>query len=388
MIELSSQTYGAEEIAAINQVLESGRVTMGQEVLAFEREFAEYIGTRHAVMVNSGSSANLAMVAAMCATGRLRRGCKVYAPAMSWSTTIWPMLQYGLDPILVDCDDTLQMNPQALRETIAAFPGGKAMLVAHIMGNPSPMAEIAEICREFDLTLLEDSCETLGGDFVGIKTGRFGVAASFSFYFSHHMTTFEGGMVVTDDGVLDGFLRGIRSHGWSRAFDPAFQAAVAAEHQTIDPRFLFVCDGYNLRPMETQAAMGRVQLKHLPRFNRLRAEVYGRMCDIAWAYSELHPVQATPNATPAWFSFPVLVDGDRKAFVAHLEAAEIQTRPVVAGNLARHPAFHGLLKHASLSNADRWADHGLYWGLHPNITGEQLRGLADALAAYSWRKVA
>lgn len=384
MLELSSQTYGLEEMDAISRVLLSGRVTMGEETLAFEKEFADYIGTEHAIMVNSGSSANLLIVASLIATKTLRPGDHVIAPALSWSTTVWPLLQHGLKVSLADCDMTLQTDPKILEALLPA----KAVFAANILGNPCNMTALQAFCNAHNCLLLEDSCETLGATYRGFRTGRFGYMSSFSFYFSHHITTVEGGMVVTNDPMQANHARAMRSHGWARAFGGIERSLFEAENPTIDPRFLFVTEGYNLRPTEMQAAMGRVQLGKLPAFAQRRADVHSAMVKIVCDYPELCLPVSIPYAFPSWFAFPVICMGDRDRFSAYLERNGIQTRPIIAGSLGKHPAFRDRVLPTSTPCANMIMKQGLYWGLHPNVTEEQLDHLAKVLAAYDWRAAA
>ena len=388
MLELSSQTFGQEEIAAINGVLASGRVTMGRETEAFEKEFAEYIGVRYAVMVNSGSSANLLVIAALVATGALAPGDRVFAPALSWSTTVWPLIQYGMDVTLIDCDLTLQIKRASLVSALGFYPEARAIVAAHIMGNPCDVNLLRTLCKKHNLLLVEDSCETLGADYLGIKTGRFGIAAAFSFYFSHPMTTIEGGMLVTEDEEVAEYARSIRSHGWARAFGNERRQEFEAASPDIDPRFLFVTEGYNLRPTELQAAMGRVQLRKLPAMNARRAEIHARMCEIVAPYKDLQLPLPTPFATPAWFAFPVICQSEKKPLIEHLEAAGVQTRPVIAGNLAKHPAFTPFIDPSDTPFANVVAKFGFYWGLHPNVSADDLAVLSKALDSYNWEQAA
>lgn len=384
MIPLSTQTYGDAEIAAVLDVMKSGRFTMGERTERFEAEFAEYIGAKHAVMVNSGSSANLLAITALCESGVLAHGDKVMVPALTWSTGVWPVIQNGLVPILVDCDPhTLQMSPEQLIAACDEHPDARAVFLAHIMGNPCDLKHIKTLADARGMVLIEDCCEALGAEWMGMKVGRFGALGTFSFYFSHHITTMEGGMVVTDNGDLADIMRSVRSHGWSRALTDERRTAIEADNPRIDPRFLFVHQGYNLRPMEIQAAMGSVQLKRLPEFNARRAEAQESMREMLRILPGVQPFDAYPEADPAWFAFPVTVQGDRARLMERLEVCGIQTRPIVAGNLAEHPAFKGkMLAHGGLEEATRIAREGLYWGLHPEITRRHIRHLADVLASF------
>ncbi|MCH8313896.1 MAG: DegT/DnrJ/EryC1/StrS family aminotransferase [Nitrospinae bacterium] len=382
-LELCHQEFSKEEISEVVASLTSGFVTMGDKVALFEKNFAEYIGVRHAVMVNSGSSANLLMVKALAK--RLSPGDEVLLPALSWSTTFWPVVQSGLKPVLVDCDpETLNIGPEQLEEALQRHPSAKALIVAHIMGNPAPMKELQAVLYDHPMPILEDSCETLGSTYYGQKTGSFGVAGSFSFFYSHHMTTIEGGMIVTDDLNFAERCRVMRSHGWSRGLnDPVFRREVEALSD-IDPRFLFIDEGYNLRPTELNAAIGIHQLASLDKRNTKRKIVNRKMMDIAREFS-VDTIKVYEETDVALFAFPVMLENEteRDALSLHLESNGIQTRPIVAGNLARHP---GMAKHLAsglkLNGANKVSDCGLYWGLHPYVTDEQLMHLEKTLASH------
>jgi CDP-4-dehydro-6-deoxyglucose reductase, E1 len=244
-IPLNKSTLGEEEKAQAKAVIDSDRLTMGERCRTFEQRFASYIGVEHAVMVNSGSSANLIALFAMAdATApsdgtlpaRVLPGSEVIVPALTWSTTVWPVLQAGAKPVFVDCDPrTLQATPEAIEAAIT--PDTSAIVVVHVLGGAVNVGAIAEIARRHRLWLFEDTCESLDVAWDGKTVGGFGHLASFSFYFSHHITTIEGGMVVTNNHRLADLLRALRSHGWVR--DMGGKAEIAAAYPHIDPRFLF-----------------------------------------------------------------------------------------------------------------------------------------------------
>jgi CDP-6-deoxy-D-xylo-4-hexulose-3-dehydrase len=307
--------------------------------------------------------------------GRRRRlgpGDEVIVPALAWSTTIWPVLQVGATPVFVDCDpETLQLDPTAIAAAIT--PKTAAIVVVHVLGGACNVAEIGKLAEERGLWLIEDTCESLGVAWDGRKVGAFGDIGTFSFYFSHHITTIEGGMVVTNDRQMADLLRSMRSHGWARSMSNA--AEIAAQHPDIDPRFLFVTTGFNLRPSEINAAIGLEQLKRLDGFNARRREIAARF-DRGFAAlqqsGDLQLVRSDPPCLPAPFGYPVLcrTPQARQDFGRHLEASGIETRPIICGNMMRQPAFKHLPHRVSgrLDGADRVMDCGIYWGPHPGIT--------------------
>jgi CDP-4-dehydro-6-deoxyglucose reductase, E1 len=348
--------YGAEEVIDALDALLSTRVTMGERVRAFEREWATFCGAGHGVMVNSGSSAVLLMLAALVETGRLQPGDEVLCPAVTWSTSLFPIAQCGLVPVLVDVDPTtLCISPESARA--ARSPRTRAVLAVHLLGQPADMAAFG------DLLVLEDACGAHGAMYRGQRVGSVGAAAAFSFFFSHHISTIEGGMVVTDDGELADALRSLRAHGWVR--ERADRAEWAARCPEVDPRFLFVSAGYNLRPTEISGAFGLVQTRRLPAWLARRRANHAAWC------AELAPlVQVFPEADGtehAGFAFPMITHGNRASLMATLEAAGIETRPISGGNLVRQPAFErvvGARATVPLPVADRVHTHGLFVGNH------------------------
>jgi CDP-6-deoxy-D-xylo-4-hexulose-3-dehydrase len=394
-IPLNTSTIGEAEKEAVKAVLESGQLTMGERCRAFEREFASYLGVEHAVMVNSGSSANLIALFAMASPlhpsdgtlpRRLAPGSEVIVPALTWSTTLWPVLQAGAKPVLVDCDPgTLQMTPAAIAAAVTSATS--AIVVVHVLGGAVDAAAVASIARSKGLWLFEDTCESLGVAWDGRKVGTFGQLASFSFYFSHHITTIEGGMVVTNDARLADLLRSLRAHGWVR--DMHACAEIAAGYPHIDPRFLFVTAGFNVRPTEINAAIGLEQLARLHAFNESRRQVARRLdaglAPVARA-GHLALIRHDPRVTPAPFGYTVLCGSQaaRDGLRDHLEAAGVETRPVICGNLARQPglAHYDYRISGALAGADRIMDCGLYWGAHPNMREDEVDYVVATVREY------
>jgi CDP-6-deoxy-D-xylo-4-hexulose-3-dehydrase len=394
-IPLNKNTLGREEIDAAKAVLDSGQLTMGDRCLAFERAFADYLGVKHAIMVNSGSSANLLAMFALAnplvpmgegLPPRIAPGSEIIVPALTWSTTVWPVLQIGATPVFVDCDPgTLQMQPEAI--TAAITQKTAAIVVVHVLGGAVNIAEVCSIAKKHGLWLFEDTCESLGVLWEGKPVGSFGHAASFSFFFSHHITTIEGGMVVTDDGRLAELLRVMRAHGWTRNMDKPNE--VARRYPDVNARFLFVTTGFNLRPMEINAALGLRQLDRLNGFNETRRRNAQRLdrelADLDQS-EQLSLIRHDPRVTPAPLGYTVLCQSRdmRDRLVGHLESSGIETRPVICGNLTRQPALaHFCYKTSGdLTGADRVMDCGLYWGSHPGMTDDDIDYVAATVKAY------
>ncbi len=309
---LVDSSYDNQEILRCIETLLSGQLTMGHRVHEFEEAFAAHIGAPYAVMVNSGSSANLLAVSAAINPlrgKRLNTGDYVAVPAVCWSTSLWPLVQLGLKPILVDVDpSTLNMSIDSLTAAMAQF-SIRAVMMVHVLGNTTDMSALMEIIERENLILIEDTCESLGTSFNNRALGTIGDFGTYSFYFSHHMTTIEGGMVVARTLEDYDLLRCLRAHGWSR--EQTNRTELEMNNPAIDPRFLFVNLGYNLRPMEIQAAFGLEQLKRLDEMNDQRKQnaVLMRQAferNPKWCSQLLFPI-APPQIDACWFGFPFII---------------------------------------------------------------------------------
>ncbi|GAB6054610.1 lipopolysaccharide biosynthesis protein RfbH [Magnetospira thiophila] len=388
-VRLHDPAFGAAEIVAAVEPLLTTRVTAGTKVRAFEKAFAAHHHFGAGVMVNSGSSANLLAIAALtnpAARDRLEPGSEVIVSALSWSTTIWPLVQCGLVPVIVDIDpQTLNIDPAAAERAIG--PKTRALMPVHVYGNPCHMDALTDICARHDLILIEDCCEALGARYDGNYVGSFGRVGTYSFYFSHHITTLEGGICVTgaqDDAEL---MRVLRAHGWIRELDDPTPHTAA--HPDIDPKFLFVNAGYNLRVTEPQAAMGLVQLDKLEGFVDIRRHNAARLgADLEAVSNHLRQQQETPKGRHSWFGFPLIVQPgapfDRAAICRHLNAQGIETRPLIAGNIAAQPGMK-LFEHriaGPLTEADTIMSHGFSVGNHQGIDDAARDYVAETIKAF------
>jgi CDP-6-deoxy-D-xylo-4-hexulose-3-dehydrase len=384
---LATSSWGAEELAAMQAVIASGQFTMGARVAQFEREFAAHMGSRFAVMVNSGSSANLLMTAALFHTRnpklKLERGDEIIVPAVSWSTTYAPLHQYGLRQKFVDIDlNTLNVDLRALASAIT--PKTRAIMAVNLLGNPNDFEAIRALIAGRDIVLIEDNCEAMGARLGGRMAGSFGVMGSHSSFFSHHISTMEGGLVVTDDEELHHILLCLRAHGWTRNLPKDNRVCGTKSDDPFEESFRFVLPGYNLRPLELSGALGSEQIKRLPSLVAARranaAALQAAMAD--------HPslmLQAETGQS-SWFGFSLVirpgVRRDRKALIAVLREAGFECRPIVAGNFAKNPVVqlfdHEI--HGELKNAQYVDTHGLF-------VGNQGHAIPEAVEALSriWR---
>jgi len=381
---LASTSWDEAEYRAIEEVVKSGNFTMGERVRRYEREFAALFGSQYAVMVNSGSSANLlAMAAAMLRPGsRLQKGDEVLVPAVSWSTTFYPVHQYGLTLSFVDVDpQTLNIDLDKLEASIT--PRSRAVFAVNLLGNPNDFDRLQAICDRHGLILLEDNCESMGASYQGRQAGTFGLCGTFSSFFSHHISTMEGGMVTTDDEQVYHTLLSLRAHGWTREQPGHSHLRLENEDEFVN-LFRFVLPGYNLRPLEMEGAIGSEQLKKLPHFVRERrrnAEIFVSL------FQDFEHVRIQREVgESSWFGFSLILTGAlrgrRKDVVAELRANDVECRPIVAGNFLRNPVIKHLdhVVRQPITAADEVDNEGLFIGNHHYDIAEQLQHVRSLLA--------
>ena len=396
-IPLASSGLRDIDIQAATDVLNSGNLTMGSQVKSFENDMAHYLGVEHFIMMNSGSSANLAMIEALLrpAKGKpqLSFGDKILVPAIAWPTTIWPIIQLGLAPIFVDVNPlTLALDLESAQGVIDMFDGKiRGIFPIHPLGYSISPSKLENFIEKNNLVLINDVCESLGSWREGKHAGTSGTAGSFSFYFSHHITTMEGGGVATNDSSFADDLRSIRSHGWSR--DRSDVAEWRTGVSNNDAKFLFVSTGYNVRPMEIQAAIGISQIRDIDVFigkRRAIAQAVGNA--VAGTCIELIGAenldQGSDHDGHSWMLLPLRVVGPnaaqiKKKIVEALENLEIETRPVLTGNFLAQPAMktigHSGQKPENFPVASMITETAFMVGAHHDLTTEQIQFLCDTL---------
>lgn len=382
---LATTSWDEAEYAAIDRVVKSGMFSMGPEVAAFERQFAEAVGSAHAIMVNSGSSANLLIIAALRyhSVHDLPEGSEVIVPAVSWSTTYYPLQQYGLHMKFVDIDpDTLNYDLDALEAAVG--PQTRAIMVVNLLGNPNDFARIEAIAGERGILVIEDNCESLGAVYQGRQAGTFGIAGSYSSFFSHHIATMEGGLVVTDDEELHHIMLSVRSHGWTRHLPTQNHVTGTKSGNPFEESFRFVLPGYNLRPVEMSGAIGQAQIAKLAMIVAERRANAERFRALMQGYPQIRIQQEIGESS--WFGFSMVVQEgagfDRAALLDALGRHGVECRPVVAGNFAKNEvvvkhmahSIHGTLRHAD--DIDR---NGLFIGNHHYPLDRQWDALRAAL---------
>ncbi|MBI5641253.1 MAG: DegT/DnrJ/EryC1/StrS family aminotransferase [Nitrospirae bacterium] len=380
--ELAASTWGEEEKQALLDVVKSDIYTMGKNVREFEESFAEYFGMKYAVMANSGSSANLIAVASLFYRKEkpLKRGDEVIVPCISWATTYHPLQQYGLKMKFVDIDlDTLNMDVAELKKAITKDT--KMVVAVSVLGNPCRFDEIAGLCEENDIILFEDNCEAMGARFNGRYTGTFGLVNTFSTFFSHHISTMEGGLVLTDDREIYNLLKSMRNHGWTRDQDPDSPIYERRDDDFFEA-YRFILPGYNVRPGEIHGAIGKVQLKKLDGFIRTRRRNAEHFVNLF--RDDKRFIIQKESGESSWFCFTMVINPElginRAKVLQRLKDAGIEHRIITGGNILRHDVIrhydHELTKSA---NADIAHYNGFFVGNFPYDLRDKIDYLHNTL---------
>ena len=374
--DLAADTWGDEEKTAIQEVVDSGRFTMGPKVAEFERAFADYFGCKHAVMVNSGSSANLVGVASLFhrTQNPLRRGDEVIVPAISWSTTYHPLQQYGLKLRFVDVElDTLNMDVSRLE--VALTPKTRMIMAVSILGNPAALDVMRDFADAHDLIFFEDNCESMDAELNGQKAGTFGDIGTFSTFFSHHISTIEGGVLTTDDSELNALARSIRNHGWTRDV-PADAGVYEPTDDDFYEAYRFILPGYNVRPQEMNGAVGIEQLKKLPGMTATRRQNQSLFQSLFKADDRF--IIQRENGMTSSFSFTVILNpaygADRTRVMAALTEADIGFRIITGGCFPRHDViqYFDYELVGEMTNGNIAHDRGFFVGNQPFDLGQQI----------------
>jgi CDP-6-deoxy-D-xylo-4-hexulose-3-dehydrase len=388
-VPYAGRVFDADEIVAAVDATLDFWLTLGPHGDAFERDLAAWVGTRHAVLVNSGSSANLVTFASLTSPQLdrpLQPGDEVLTVAAGFPTTVAPIVQHGCVPVFVDVD-LHTANARAERLADAVGPKTRAVMLAHTLGNPFDLGAVLDLVRRHDLYLIEDNCDALGALYDGRKTGTFGHLATQSFYPPHHLTLGEGGAVLTDSGRLRRVAESFRD--WGRdCWCPSGQDNTCGKRfgwqlgdlpAGYDHKYVYSHLGYNLKPLDVQAAIGRQQLRKLDDFVAARRANHARLRQALAAHEEyLILPEATPRSEPSWFGLLLMVrDGapfSRRELVQYLEARQIQTRQLFGGNLLRQPAFRGIAHRVvgGLENTDKLMNDAFFIGVYPGLTPAML----------------
>lgn len=383
---LASSTWDEKEIEAINSVIAKDMYTMGEGVKQFEDDFSKFFGSKYSVMVNSGSSANLIAVAALFYTKepKLKRGDEVIVPAVSWSTTFYPLYQYGLKLKFIDVDlHTLNFDLEQLKAAISDKT--KMILAVNLLGNPNDFDAIKEIIGNRDILLMEDNCESMGATYNGKFTGTFGIMGTFSTFYSHHMATMEGGVVCTDDEELYHILLCLRAHGWTRHLPKENKISNKSDNW-FEESFRFLLPGYNVRPVEMSGVIGIEQLKKLLAFLEQRRKNAELFVSLFKDNPTFYIQEEIGNSS--WFGFSLIIkpnaNVNRLAIVKKLEENGIDCRPIVTGDFTKNEVlkYFDYEIFGKVKNANYLDTKGLFVGNHQIDLTKEIKHLYNVLKEF------
>lgn len=396
-IQYAGAVFDDKEINAAVETLIDGWFGLGKNGENFEHGLASFVGSKGSVLTNSGSSANLLAIASIMSpmfSHHLKGGDEVIVAACGFPTTINPLIIYGLVPVFVDINpQTYNLEFKDLQNALSKKT--RAVFIAHTLGNPNEMDKITQFCKKHDLILLEDNCDALGSQYDRQMTGSFGLLATQSFYPPHHMTMGEGGLIYYNDIRFDRITRSLRDWGrscWCRGDDKSTLGACGVrfnyriDNRPYDHKYMFSQIGYNLKPIEAQAAIGLQQIKRLPSFIKKRSINFERFYNHAKSWEKYFILpKSLPKSDPCWFAFPLTIrDGvkfTRHDITLFLEERKIQTRPLFAGNITRQPAYLNVRKRivGKLTNADRVLHNTFFTGIYPGLGKFELDYIAESM---------
>jgi len=359
----------------ISFIKETKRFTQFTKVAEFENEFAKWQGCKHCVYVNSGSSANLLLVNSAKEYYGWENGDEVIVPAVTWPTTITPVMQSGLTPVFVDINlSDLSLDYDKINSKIS--PKTRAIFVAHLLGFPANIDRLQEIIAGRNIVILEDCCESQGATLNGSKVGNLGICGTFSFYWGHHMTTVEGGMLCTNNEELYKLFLLKRSHGLAREIPPENHALLKETYKDIDFDFLFLTDGFNMRNTEFNAVLGLAQMACIDDFIRLRNKNYLAFIEICKEYQNELILLEVPGISSFVLPFLFRNTEKKRAFQEIIRAAGIESRPLISGNLLRQPFLNKYYNDTDYRNADFIHNNAFYVGNNQFVDEHRLNKLA------------
>lgn len=382
MIKLIKSSFYNEKKTkkALQQFISQADIlSFSEECLKFEENFSQYQKRKYSVFVNSGSSANLAMIQALLNLGRLKKGDKVGFSALTWSTNVMPLIQLGLHPVPIDVElETLNVSSLQLLATLKKHKL-KALFITNLLGFCADLDVISSICAQNKIILLEDNCESMGSIHKGTKLGNYGLAASFSFYVGHHMSTIEGGMVVTDDKELATMMRLVRAHGWDRNLHASDQDEIRKKYRvnsTFYSRYTFYDLGYNLRPNEIAGFLGNYQLQFIDEIVEKRSKNFSQLASSLYMNTKYYPIVTDHMEFVSNFAVPLVCkDVAEKERLVKLSNDLVEIRPVVGGDMTHQPFFGKYdwsKKDWQNPNATLVHQNGFYFGNNPELTQREL----------------
>jgi len=387
---LLSDAFNEKDINEGINVLKSKKITISKITKNFEKYFAKKIGAKYALMTNSGSSSNLLALSALTNPLNIKKitpGSEVILPAICWSTSLWPIIQNNLKPIFVDVKiDTFNIDIDKIEKKITKKT--KAIMIVHVLGTSTNMTKLMQLTKKYKLTLIEDTCESLGTTYKKKQLGTFGRFGTYSFYYSHQITSGEGGMIVCNDSKDYNILKSLRSHGWSR--DTLFHKNYSKKYKDLDNRFLFIGPGFNLRPTEIQAAIAFNQFKRFNKMIKLRSDNRKKIINNLKKHknwnNQFEFVKIDKMIKPSWFGLPILIKDkkiNKKKFLEKLSKKGIENRPIISGNFLNQPAsklYNFSFKKNDFKISDDIEKRGFFIGLHTKkISNNELNYIVNSL---------
>lgn len=378
MIKLVNDTISKDDIKSLIDWLSSyPRLTKGNLTIEFEKQWSKWVGTKYSVSVNSGSSANLLMIYSLIVNKIVHEFDYVIVPALSWATTISPIIQFGLQPIICDNDlETFSLDLESL-ERIIFNHKPKVLLLVHPLGFMNNMKDIISICRNNNIIILEDSCETVGSLFNNKQAGTFGLMSSFSTYFGHTFSTIEGGFINTNNKKLYETLLMLRSHGWDRDLSEATQIKLRKKYNidNFNSLYSFYIPGFNVRSTDLQAFIGLQQLKRLDSFCQKRIENFNlyqeNIINKEW---KINPI----NKNPVNFAYPIITS-KRNDLIKELSINNIEHRPLICGSMALQPMIKDRSINSYSPNMDSIYNKSLYIPNHPELKREEILKICNII---------
>ena len=388
MIKLIKSTFFEEKqtkVALTEFITEANILSMGEQCKLFESNFAKHQDRKHCCFVNSGSSANLVLLQSLINLGRLKIGDKIAFSSLTWSTNVMPIIQLGLVPIPIDVElDTLNISSNKTEET-CRNESIKCLFITNLLGFCSDLDEIEKYCSSNNIILLEDNCESLGSVLKGKRLGNFGLASTTSFFVGHHLSTIEGGSVLTDDKELHDMLMISRAHGWSRNIDSNLQSELLQKHKvdTFYNQYSFYELGYNLRPTEINGFLGNIQLAYLDLMINKREKNYILYQAAAERNQNIQPLNTNHMDLVSNFAFPVVFKS-KELSVSYREifkSNQIEIRPIVGGNITQQPFFKKYFGESyRMPNAELIHEQGFYIPNNPELTSSELNTITETIS--------
>jgi CDP-4-dehydro-6-deoxyglucose reductase, E1 len=387
MIKLIKSTFYNEDATKkrlAEFIVKSDILSMGAECKKFEARFSKKQGRKHSLFVSSGSMANLVLIQALLNIGRLKKGDKVFVSSLTWATNIMPIIQLGLIPVVLDCEmQTLNVSSKILIKNIK-ITNAKAMFLTNALGFSDDIKEIRKICKEKDILLLEDNCESLGSKVSGILLGNFGLASTFSTFVGHHFSTIEGGMICTDDEELYNMLILARAHGWDRNLSSEKQKKIRKKNNTDDffSRYTFYDLAYNARPTEINGFIGNIQLQYWDTIVSKREKNFKKFHSIVTNNNDFLPLCVDHMETVSNFAMPIICK-NQALFMKYreiFEKAGVEIRPIIAGDITKQPFYQKYVTEIqTCKNADFVHKNGFYFPNNPELNDKEINLICNLL---------